>query len=43
VHDRYLVTDRVAMGEIGAKYEALLEPALGTTAECTAEQKNLVR
>jgi integrase len=43
VHDRYLVTDRVAMGEIGAKYEALLEPALGETAECAAEQKDLVR
>ena len=43
VHDRYLVTDRVAMGEIGAKYEALLAPALGSTAERAAEQKYLVR
>ena len=43
VHSRYLVTDRVAMGEIGAKYEALLEPALGHAAECTAEQQNMVR
>jgi len=43
VHDRYLVTDRVAMGEIGAKYEALLGPALGSTAERAAEQKYLVR
>ena len=43
MHSRYLVTDRVAMGEIGAKYEALLDLALGTAAECTAEQQNMVR
>ena len=43
VHDRYLVTDRVAMGEIGAKYEALLDPALRSAAERAAEQSEAVQ
>ena len=39
VHGRYLVIDRVALAEIGAKYEALLGTALEMegTAERTAE------